>query len=47
MITVGVSEHSFLALFQIEEMFGNGKPNNVLKTVKSFNIKITLIKILI
>jgi len=34
-------------MFQIQDMFENGKPNIVLKTVKSFNIKRTPIIILI
>ena len=35
------------AMFQIQDIFENGKPNIVLKTVKRFNIKRTLIIILI
>ena len=34
-------------MFQIQDMFENGKPNIVLKTVKEFNIKRTPIIILI
>jgi len=34
-------------MFQIQDMFQNGKPDIVLKTVKKFNIKRTLIIILI
>ena len=34
-------------MFQIQDMFENGKPNIVLKTVKRFNIKRTPIIILI
>ena len=34
-------------MFQIQEMFENGKPNIVLKTVKRINLKRTPIIILI
>ena len=34
-------------MFQIQDMFENGKPNIVLKTVKEFNIKRTPIIIFI
>jgi len=34
-------------MFQIQDMFENGKPNFVLKTVKRFNVKRTPIIILI
>ena len=35
------------AMFQIQEVFENGEPDIVLKTVKGFNIKRTLFIILI
>ena len=34
-------------MFQIQDMFENGKPDIFLKTVKRFNIKRTTIRILI
>ena len=34
-------------MIQIQDMFGNGKPDIVLKTVKGFNIKRTPVMILI
>ena len=34
-------------MFQIQDIFENGKPNIILKTIKSFNIKRSSIIILI